>query len=108
MTIKMPVIPDIRTFNDARRALENIRTWIIALEQEEAKVLVTPRGAIPSTNIQPPTQVKNVRVTDLDMWVDPKTGKTHAHVLVEWDDNPYQEVVDAYEIMWWPGGIHYI
>jgi len=46
-----------------------------------------------------PSTVTGIVVTDLDMFVDPKTGLTLAKVLVTWDANPSGEYVDMYEIL---------
>jgi len=47
-----------------------------------------------------PTKVANVVVTDESLYIDPTTGITLASVKVEWDNNPTDEYVDTYEVLW--------
>jgi len=47
-----------------------------------------------------PSPVINVAVTDETNFIDPITNLTMARVTVSWDDNPEDEKVDLYEIVW--------
>ena len=47
-----------------------------------------------------PSVVTGIVVTNETLYVDPTTGVTLASVKVEWDNNPADEMVDSYEVLW--------
>lgn len=47
-----------------------------------------------------PSKVAGVVVTDVGLFVDPKTGDTLSKVQIDWTDNAASEYVDAYEVIW--------
>jgi hypothetical protein len=49
-----------------------------------------------------PSKVVGVTVADEALYVDPTTGVTLASVKIEWTDNALSELVDAYELIWYP------
>lgn len=48
-----------------------------------------------------PSKIINVVVTNEALYVDPTTGVTLASVKVEWQNSPDDEMVDAYEVIWY-------
>lgn len=76
-----------------------------ALEELEAEQKIIEEKKIlyiyQNQSLMLPSRVKNIVVTDEPMYVDPTTGIQWASVKVKWDNNPDEEKVDCYEIIWY-------
>jgi len=70
---------------------------MMLIDSEWSAITLTTTAAAPV-----PSKVTGVTITNEPLYIDPTTGVTLASIKVEWNNNADDELVDTYEVLWWP------